>query len=524
MSGRHANEDQGDGNPRPVRRARRRGPQARQPPPEREPDDEGGVNPMHQPEILQQVVVFLDAPALHIWERVSRSFRQASQDTKQWGRLANKRFGVSQSMDKDGWRLGIALMKDPISFQFEDHGDFGAGHEFIAGSPSLGLSSSVVAVSSDDMDMSRDFETTPSFPQEGHNGIILRDVQTLNYIRTLSSPICNWGVVFCGKEGCEIMLTWNGHRLCARRGQQIEMVNVRTFLPEEESEIDCTFPGTDYVLGCESYVVTVMFGKVFLFEVDLPDGALIRFKESAPIYEEPCEEPLTITPQCLSRSEEDTSTFVFAEPNQNNICIWKLNVEEGNVQAQSCFDVAPILIQDGAMGIRTTALSENFVAGASKDKKLHVWNRHSGLLVHQDLRDVEIDEDEWDEDYLLSLFIYPLVLQVVSGDLLVSSSTMGSHLCVWNLRSGSLLARHSPSRTVDDPPEGSDMSSLVQLPTLKYVFLSAANGLDVWGFPTEDISRKRIESIARRERQIGRMRRGGGGGFDAHYGYDSDWS
>ena len=488
----HRRRGQGGGdNPRPGRRARR----------DQDNNNQDETNPLMIPEIQRQIVVFLNAPELFVWMRVNRSFSQAARDANSWGRLAERRFGIDPERGIEGYKLGVSFLRRPVEFLLCEEEDFGSGESFITGHPQLCVNPSYLVTVSDDID-SRDQD--PPFPIGGRNIILFRDATTLNYIRSVPSDIGNWKVAICGEQGREIFVTSHILQISARRGARESYLELTSFLPAAVMEqLPHFIPdnGTP-ILGCETHLIIAVAGRIVLFDVDLPDGSLIRLNSVVPISED-----FFGTPKELKWCVDDPSTFIFDEPIWKRICVWRLNAQEGTVTPLRTINVDGPLrptiegFEQGDMSIESVALSKHFIVGADNEKKIYVWDRNTGDLLHRDLCDVTLNHDEYIEE---EFFIFSLSLCAISGGLLVSSSRLGAHLCVWSLSTGNLLARHESTEN-NDLPDGVDMHSLVQLPTFQNAFAAAAGSIDIWGFPTNDLSYRRMLSIGRRERDIYRL-------------------
>ena len=404
--------------------------------------------------------------------------------------------------------LGVSLTKKPILIEFQDSEDFGNGSGGLTGSVSLATNQSLVVVVSDDAD--NDEGPNRNFPI-GLNGISIRDAGSLNYFRTVSSPITNWRVAICGREGCEILITCNYIQFCAIRGS-VKLV-WKAFPVEDRDK----WRGGLSMLGCETHLITFECNKVHLYDVDVPGGSLVEHKMSLPISNDLRGNQRLVVDQFLQWSN-CRKYFSFYEPNTKCMCIWKFDMNEGLIQ--------PVRNICTTSDIQGTVLSDNYIVGTDASKTISVWDRKTGELCHEELCDVPIDEEE-DSDREDA--IYPLSMTVVSGDLMISSSSEGNACCIWNLREGKLLKRYTNAfdEGVTDTilDGGCDVTSIVYLKALNSFIFSCMCTISTWAFPISKITERKIMSIRRRERNIARaylgFRQGEMRGDDAYSSHRS---
>ena len=90
-------------------------------------------------------------------------------------------------------------------------------------------------------------------------------------------------------------------------------------------------------------------------------------------------------------------------------------------------------------------------------------------------------------------------MQLVNGDMMVSSSNSGFAFCVWDLKTGIMLKKHDeclvgPNSFLDELPDGCDMTSMVYLPDLN-AFCGACGGPIICSFPIDGTMKKKIASF-----------------------------
>ena len=448
-------------------------------------------NPLDQLDILRHVVSFLNPVEMCSWDLTCKEYCSAGKH--QWGNLASIRFGISQESEKEGWKLGVSLMKKPILVEFQDSEDFGNGSGGLSGTPCIATNQSLLVMVSDDADSNKGPDR--NFPI-GFNGISIRDAGSLNYFRTVSSPITNWRVAICGREGCEILITCNFFQFCAIRGSV--QLDWKVF-PSEDCD---TWSGGLSMLGCETHLITFECNKIHLYDVDVAGGSLVEHKMSMPISNDlrgnqDHKSSSLMVDQFLQWSN-CRKYFSFFEPNTECMCIWKFEMNEGLIH--------PVRNISTTFDIKGTVLSDNYIVGTDYFKTISVWDRKTGELCHEGLCDVSIYEEE-DSDREDS--IYPLSMTVVNGDLMVSSSSEGNACCIWNLRDGKLLNRYTNSfdEGIDDTvlDDGSDVTSIVYLKALNSFIFSCGCHISTWAFPISKITERKIMSVRRRERNITRV-------------------
>jgi WD40 repeat protein len=405
--------------------------------------------------------------------------------------LTFQKFGLTNG--KQGWKVGVSFLKRPILFELEDSGDFGFGSCY-AGSAQIATNQSILVTVSDDID-SADWDR--NFPLE-ENGMGLRDAYSLNYFRTVSSPIVNWNVAICGKPGSEVIVTSNALQIAARRGNEVQQLSLEGIDPDFNAGTSTTYDGGHGIplLGCETHLILTAFGKIYLFQTG-QEKNLLSLQQSLSVD---LESDRIGNPENICWSP-DNCHFAFSYKESNCISVWKLDTAAGEMEPVQRVQV------EATLCVKTVALAESFVVASCNEKKLHVFDRKGGQKVHT-LCDVncfqQLDADE---------LVYPLAL-VTMGDLLITSSHIGNALCIWNLKTGQLLKRHNDAlaqRMTDELPDGTDVTDMVYLKRLN-AFATMNWSTVVRGFPTNEKTKKMLLSIRRRERNISRVQLGFGQG------------
>lgn len=445
--------------------------------------------------VQKLVVSYLNASDLLSWDQVCKAFLHIAD--LQWGSLASEKFGILKSDGKMGWKLGNRLLQKPIMLGMEDNEDFGFGQAF-TGTGHLVTNQNIIAGVADDLLNSPDF----MFPTVNGNRIAIRDAESMNYCRTMTSPIANWHAAICGRAGCEIIVTSNSSHICAMRCHDQQRIRADSVLETNIQGLCPPSPSGIRMLGCERFLLYVCCAHVVLFEVEASPDSLLTLKMVRPVCGQDAEdggkhkEKEIIPSEALAWSLCQQE-FVFFEPNSSSIEVWKVDHVLGSI--------FPLITIPTAFPISSIVLSASYVVGSSESKVMRVWARESKDLVHKDICDLPEESrlDEIDDLY------YPLSMVVVNGDLLVTSSNEGNALCVWNLKTGVLLKRHTDAFHRDcvegsDPlPDGVDVTSMVYLKPLN-TFVCMTCSMRAWSFPNDLTMEKKVESIRRRERTIKR--------------------
>jgi hypothetical protein len=193
---------------------------------------------------------------------------------------------------------------------------------------------------------------------------------------------------------------------------------------------------------------------------------------------------------CLDLPNTFAQTLV-----QGKISIWEVLPGVHKVQ-----HVTDIVDESTPAPFDSLAVSNRFVVGSpGETKRIRIYDKKTGCMLH-DLCDVTDDEEMYEADEI----IYGLQMEAI-GDLLVSSSYKGCALCVWQMRTGTLLRRYEDSFKLnisDALPEGVDITSMVQLRGWGHsAFVTCDGGLTVWAFPEDANGELLLKYMKRRNYQ-----------------------
>lgn len=440
-------------------------------------------NPLDLPELRDHIFSYFDTKDLCKWDLICKQNKESNQDI--WRRKSHERFGTSLT-GVDGkfeWRRAMGFMKDPILYQLEDSGDFGAGEE-PGGSLKVVTNQNVIAYATDD-------DSNRSWNGLTHDNIYLRSARTLNFIEALESAHNCWNITICGKQGCEIYVISNPAYVSAVRCRENMMIQN---LSQQRNER--TIP----ILGCNSHLIVLVNTSFVLYKVNVgQEGQLLEYRQTISISDRIRDEPIYIETELNLEWSPCGQYFAVYHPNIRKIYLWKFDREKESLEVVKQYPTNAI------QGIKGILITESFLVLSLERKCFCVLDRKNGEIVHSSLTDKpnsSLTEEEEEEDDEFS--IYPLTMKVLSGDLIVTSSYQGHALCIWNLRQGQLLKRHAHAfeHFSDEIQEdGVDVTSIMYDQDINTI-ICGCYGLYAWSFPIDNGMKKRVISIRRRERNI----------------------
>ena len=354
-----------------------------------------------------------------------------------------------------------------------------------SGCPRVAANESIIVAVTDDVDDR----------YHPNNEMGMRDVSTLNYIRSIPSPIRNWRVSICGRVGSEIIVTSNNHQFCARRGNDTQRwsynVNIGNGIPS---------------IGCETHLLVAVKGVIKVYEVNLywgRDAKLLLLRQTVTVdstanrFDTPC----------IAWGPDKTHFIVFF-PDNDTICLNSAYIYKFDKETNSATQVNTIGV--GVLDVNNIALAEDYIVASSSDKKIHVWNRSTGDLMEYErvvshggseqvdaLCDFELDENEEEE-----LMEAGYELHFSCQHILVSTSRIGCAICIWNLKTGQLLMRHDEANE-EGKVESNDVFDMTYLKSLN-AFLCMDGYMNVWSFPTNRRQYDMAISTRRREEMLSR--------------------
>jgi hypothetical protein len=446
------------------------------------------------PDCYAAVFQYADANDLCSIDATCRMFRDTTDPV--WSQLALERFGIELERGKHAWRRGKALTRPRTSHICELHDPPEYGFLY-PGSPATAANNNIMVHTSDDIDGGAEIDVA------GQKAVAFRDARTLNFIRTRTCAITAFEIVICGPECAEIIVTSNYSQLVAQRGARTQLIEWETILRRKPDEDDYN----DYIklAGSEMHLLAAYCGQVHIFSVGFEP--LLSYATSTPLSHA----YLTLDRKddlglAWESGVEVPTTFAYS-CESGIICIWKLNLQSS--QAEHINDIVDVNVRpSGRRDSATTvpfqaiAVAKRFVAGSpAGTQRIRVYDRLSGAHLHN-LCDIA--------ESLFTDAIYGLSMEAV-GDLLITSSTFGNSLCVWNMKSGTMYHRY-------DHDEGAEVTSMVGLRSLDCpAFVNNARCLTLFAFPESTASDMLIKCIKKREAFLRRV-------GSATEGYDSEES
>jgi len=410
---------------------------------------------------------------------LNKQFKRLTTD--QWNTVTKERFGMSNG--KEGWKVGTSFLRPPVFIHLTEDESRNYGFGLYRGCPRVAANESIIVAATDGAD---DI-------YHPNNEMGTRDASTLNYIRSIPSPIRNWRVSICGRVGSEIIVTSNHHQFCARRGNDLQRwsynVNVGNGIPS---------------IGCETHLIVAVKGVIKVYEVNLyggRDAKLLLLRQTVTVdstanrFDTPC----------IAWGPDKTHFIVFF-PDNDTICLNSAYVYKFDKETNSATQVNTI--GAGVLDVNNVALADDYVVASSSDMKIHVWNRNTGEeMVYTTpeaeqvyaLCDVDLDEDE--EEELLGAGYSELQLSC-HGHILVSTSRIGCAICIWNLKTGQLLKRYNEANE-EEVTESNDATDMTYLESLN-AFLCMDGYMNIWSFPTNKRQYDMATSTRRREEMVSR--------------------
>ncbi|KAL9181677.1 hypothetical protein ACHAXT_012020 [Thalassiosira profunda] len=444
----------------------------------------------------QQILSYASASDLCTLDAASQ--RCQGFTTEPWENITNARFGMKNG--KEGWKLGTSFMRQPTFMHLVDDGDHGYG-DFYPGTNRVASNGSIVVAVTDKPDANNSGRAYP----DDENSMGIRDAFSLNYIRTVASPIENWEVAICGRIGSEIIVTSNPDEVCARRGNDVQILHYAG------REISDPF----HLIGCETHLLVGNVDDVEIFRVNTAQEAGERTDD--PQLVSKCTvttlDDIEDDEEILHMSWDETERRTFVVCTQSRICVLSFDETAGTASLIQTIQTADLSISLG-----NVALSDEYIVGASRQKKIYVWSRNAGNLLHRDLCDVaeedqidvltianEVEDRGLDRSISLALGL-PFYCR---GHILVSTSHLGCALCIWNVKKGQLLKRYNNSveerhsQVLDDDAIhcGNDATDMTYLEGLN-AFLCMDRCMNVWSFPCNERQSQMAKSIRRREQKI----------------------
>jgi hypothetical protein len=435
---------------------------------------EAGLNWNSLPvECQHKILHYADVNALCALDATCISFQTAT--NQHWGRLAQEKFGIQKERGKLAWRQGMALVKPKHReiFVLRDPEEYDCMY---AGSPQTATNGSILVHCSDDMDAGADITYA------GNDAMVFRDAKTLSFMRTRACAIpMPWKIAICGPEGAEVIVTSNISKMAGQQGNRSQEIVWDEILKDKEVPNNSQDRGTQ-LLGSETHLIALFRGNIHIFIPGV--NPLLSYASSVPCFPDmSSRSEFHCEAICWASDEEVSHTFALSCQDKC-VSLWKLDVQSS--QAEHIRD-----IQDDDDEISgnfdSISLSNCFVA-CSRSSRVYIFDRESGKKLHN-LCDLEDEDKDVDFDT-----VYPLTMEAV-GDLLVTTSIYGCALCVWQMRTGTLLRRYEDAferRIAYRHPEGSDVASMVRLKGWDCTaFVTNGGGLMLWAFP-EDTKGKEI--------------------------------
>lgn len=424
----------------------------------------------------QQLISFASAAELCKLDLLSKDFRGLT--TKIWTERTYERFGMKNG--KDGWRMGTSFLREPVYFHIHQHPTY--GDMYYAGSPHVTANDSLIAIDTDDGDDGEGYAPV---------GTGIYDATDLSYLGPRQGG--GWQSVLAGPKGNELLVTSMSNRLDFRR----EAITHRQHYQNNRN------PEGIFMIASETHVVLVIGNTLHLYKL-VSDDRLVELCQSKPLGRNSNDGEYYNT--SIAWGEDRSSEFIVYHcirdsgaqeedeaPVTSTITVWTLDTEADDIIQAQTIGTRVIL--------REVVLGEDFIVGSCGRKMIHVWDRHTEEKTQDLLCDIEEDDDQLspiDINYHLQLSFH--------GHILVTTSHIGVAICIWNVKTGSLLKRLNNAdeeRRVDMLPDGIDATSMAYVKPLNG-YICTSGYLDVWVFPTNQQQYDKADMIQDREKEVER--------------------
>ena len=399
-----------------------------------------------------------------------------------WHKLTEQKYGNTPQLGKEGYKYARhdVFLQEPVFANITEDENLNVGYGFY-GYGAIAANNSIIVGVTDDTD---------DLPLQNQIGIY--DASNIQHTRNEESPIQNKRVGICGKDGSEIIVTANDRDVCARRKCQHGGNHYHSF------GVAGPFKSV-HILCSEKYLIIALGSFMVVYEV-----------KTEPVFSGKNSNFFSrkIGHRFVDRSDNDAeindmswkyckSSFVVGWPD-------RIDVYEFNPKSDTILSLTQRIDSTITPCIQTVALSGKYIVGSCDERKINIWDRKSGNLLHYSLCDVD-EEDMLNEE---DIEVYgPSGLQVCCPDsceIMISSSHLGPVLCVWNMRTGELLGRYEEDLHFGLlPNDGPDLSSMVYLEHLNG-FLCMIGGLNIWSFPRSFDQEVTMRTIRDREYRLRR--------------------
>ena len=400
-------------------------------------------------------------------DAINKQFQGLTTDS--WETITNERYGMKNG--KEGWIMGTSLLRKPVYIHINRAPD-SDDDMYYAGSPQVTAHNSLIIVNTDD--------TGSSGAPEGTGIYNARD---LSYIGPQEGG-GGWRSILAGPDGSETYVINMAHNLIFRRGS----ISQGQRYPNNRNSDGIP------VIACKSHVIAVIGNTLNVYRVE-KGNKLVELCHSELLGRE-CRNNAEYFKNDIQWGVNESEFVVYHSlDDYGTPGMFEISVRQFDADGDSVSKTHTI---EAGINLTDVAMSEDFIVGASKDKKIRVWDRHTMEKKPFALCDVK-EEDELDQEDI----VWPLRISL-HGHILVSTSHIGCALCVWNIKKGRLLKRYNDAdedRRVDMLPDGCDVTSMAYLKHLNG-YICATGFLDIWAFPTNQSQKDMSVSIRKREQDL----------------------
>lgn len=423
---------------------------------------------LYSGDLSERMFSYATASDLCNLDSVNRQFNELTTEAAaaQWKILTYERFGMRNG--KDDWKLGVSFLREPIFFKLDTAMNNPHGANLIAAHNSL------IATATDDNGM---FDNRRHEPKN----INLFDARNLEHIRTREG--WGWCLAMAGSTGHELLITSTYSRLVFTNNEEEEGCPETQMFPNHGASIE--------VIGNATHVIFVAGNMLYLNKVLDREGDIdVRLYHCIVLGEVQVDEfDRDQLHSSIAWGVDESTEFVvsFSSLDSQMMSIWYLDPESDQITQTQAISI------DTEAELNEVALGEDYIIGASLDRKIHVWDRKTGTKLPYILCDaIEEDQVEADEAHL-----FPIRLSC-HGHLLITTSHIGRSLCVWDMKNGQLLQKYE---SPEDPQNNVYSTGMIYWKHLNGFICACGYNkyLNIWTFPTSQEQHVSAMTICNRE-------------------------
>lgn len=391
-------------------------------------------------------------------DAVSKGFSELT--AAQWKIITHERFGMRSG--KYGWRVGLAFLRRPVYIWFQrDLDDYS---ETV-----VAAHNSIVALSIE------------RYPE-----LHVYDAKTFNLIEKRGEEGRGRDITVAGTPGNEFFVSHGANCIeFSCRGH--DFAERQRFSFHREDRIPA--------IGNETHVIFVAGNMLHLNKLStLPSEAkCVAMRLSVLLGRDPVLIPGERFDNSISWSSDQLTEFVVCHcPDEFcEVSVWTLDADANQITRTQTLELNFFITE--------IALSDGYIIGGSSARKICVWDRETGVFLHE-LCDVPYE--------MLSRYQLecagPLRMSC-HGHILITTSYIGCAICVWNIKTGELLERWndaSENGFISMISEnGPDVTSMAYWKEQNGFICGIDGYLHMWSFPINQDQYDRARAIFNAEEE-----------------------